>query len=78
MEYRTHLTFPGSSTKGHRPRVGTGTKFVDVTELSDNGTKVLQNTHRNIENSIRFLHSKFNIKLKINYKRVKKHTEVTR
>ena len=56
--------------------MGTGTKFVDVTELSDNGTKVLQNTHRNIENSIRFLHSKFNITLEINRKKVKKLTEV--
>ena len=49
--------------------MGTGTKFVDVIQLSDNGTKVLQNTHRNIENSIRLLHSKFNIKLESNRKR---------
>ena len=56
--------------------MGTGTKFVDVTELSDNGTKVLQNTQKYRE--IRFLHSKFNIKLKINYKRVKKLTDVAR
>ena len=52
----------------------TGTKFVDLTELSDKGTKVLQKTQKYRELH-RFLHNKFNIKLEINRKRVEKNSQ---